>query len=685
MTIHAHPWLIGLALSALLVACGGGGSSSTTTSTATTPSTSTSTSSTTTTSTSTTTPVTTTVSSTPTVTVANPTTTTSVTPVDPGTSVLTGVASIGAPLMGATVRIVDGKGAQVLMVNAAGAKVPSVQTSTADGSYRAVLATATPSLPLLIQAAGVDSAGLPVVLHSILNTTTLPQLSNISPMTDAVVAQVLGVMPQTIFANAVNSTATMSLLGSVTAVTSASEQLKTIAKTSFTDVKITDTKTVDFFRDETFRANKLGLDAVIEGMKIQVVSDKSGSDQLQLSNKFVAPGTVEVKIDLPTARAELLKGTTGSVLKAITSTTKVVSSPHKLHLGYVSVLDDLTVALNKMIAENTSFASSAIAASVFQNGRTNTALKTLLGGLAAKNNQLGRFQVIGCVDDPIPVTGCTKMQVSALVVDAAGRIQDSFTDTVAYSTVTTPAWTLVGNGRMSDVKVYPAAQVVLNADGTLPVGSTGPTNGLQLVVMGQDPVTKAQALQGATVQVPSGFSVLTRYCSLRETCVTTVPAPGPSPVATGDLSDTLIQKPSPGWVGSQDAVRGAKFVASVTLMGTATETLSAYLPADVPSDMPLALFPKPDAATPLTLTSVGNGFTLAWTNWLQNTPHMRVFNVRLIAQAAGINYLQDIPVDNPVANAAVLAPVPGVTAFQVWLGAVDYLGRRYYSQLKSAP
>ena len=663
-------WL--LAMAAVLTACGGGGGGTTTSST--TPSTSTSTS--------TTTPTT----PTGTVTVGNTTPTTSVTP-DPGTSVLSGVASIGAPLMGATVRIVDGNGARVNLIDAFGAKVPSLKTSTADGSFRFVLATATPTLPLLIQAAGVDGTGMPVVLHSMLNTTTLPQLANITPATDAVVAQVLGTAPQGVFATASTAWPTISLLGSTTAVTSASDQVKNILKNSLTDVKITST-TLDFFRDDSYRANKTLMDAVFEGLRVQIVKDSTGKDQLQVSNKFLAPGIVEVKVSLATARTELLKGSSGTVASAITSTLKANTSPHKNSLANVASVDDLSVALNKLIAQgatSANFLASPVVSPnyTYQDGRSRAATGDLLAAYAVKNNQLGRFLISGCVDDPIASTGCTRFQASALVVDRTGAVVESFVDTIGYTSSTTPNWTLIGNGRQSDVKVFPVAQVKLSPDGTLPAGAPGPGNGIQVVARAQDNASPpAQLLQRATLQVPSGYSALLVYCGLRELCMATNAAT--PPVVTGELNDSLIQKPSPGWVGSQDAVRGAKFVASVSLMGTATETVTPYLPADVPTDLSLGQFPRPNA--PIAPDGLAAGFQLQWGNWADQNPTLRVFMLRIITlDSNGVISLQDFPVANPFANAFNLPATAAAPAFQVWMGAVDNLGRRFYSNLASPP
>lgn len=594
---------------------------------------------------------------------------------------------MGAPLLGATVRIVDANGGRVGMLDSVGNKIDRVRTSTADGSYRLQLASPTPSVPLLIQVAGVDGSGVPIVLHSILTTTTLPQIANVSPATDAVVAQVLGVAPRTVFANAATAWPTMTLLGSATAVASASTNLKTIIASSLTDVKITDTKGLDFFQDSTFTAGKTGLDAAFEGLKFQIVKDNIGRDQLQISNKLSLPGVVEVKVDLAIAQTELAKGTSGSLLKSVISTLKIASSPNKVSLAALATLDTSSAAVNNLIAQGADaaafLASPLLSSHKFQDGRPRTALADLLASYALLNQQLGRWQVTGCIDNPVPLLGCTRLGVSALVIDRAGEVVDVLSDTLGYKTTTTPNWVFVGNDRNSSARVMAVAQATLNLDGSLKAGATAPGNGLQVLVRPVDYATpQAQAVQSATIQVPSGYSVLYRYCGLQELCIT--PNAALNPVATGELKDTQLQKPAPGWVGSQDATRGAKYVASVTAMGTATEVLTPYLMADLPTDFSLGLFPKTDA--PLSADVLSAGGTLNWRTWAEANPDMRLLAVRVITTNGGVAQVQEFPVLAPYASKLTLPALPNATTgFQVWLIALDSLGRRFYSQFSSAP
>lgn len=646
-------------VAASLTACGGGGSSTTTSTSTTTTSTSTAV-----------------------------VTATSTAPVTVAAWAVSGVAATGAPLLGASVRVVDANGARLMLLDAAGNTVDRYRTSTADGSFRFQLAvTAMPSLPLLVQAAGVDGAGMPVVLHSMLNTSTLPLITNINPATDAVVAQLLGGAPRTVFATATSAWPSLTLLNSTTAVATASDHIKTIIAANLTDAKITSSKTLDFFQDTTFTAGKTGFDAALESLKIQIVKDNSGRDQLQISNKLLAPGVVEVKLDLATALAELIKGSAGTVGKSISSTLKTSTSP-KTSLTNLATLDSLGVAVNNLIAQGATaaafLASPMLASHKSQNGRARADLAELLGNYATLNNQLGRWQVTGCVDNPVPTTGCTRLGVSALVSDRSGQVVDVVADTVGYKTSTVPNWVFVGNDRSSDVRVIPVAVASLSLDGKVQTGVAAPTNGIQVLARAMNYASSAapsmQAVQSAVIQVPSGYSVLYRYCGAAELCL--APNAAQNPVATGELKDSLVQKPAPGWVGSLDATRGAKYVASVSLVGTVTETFSPYLMADVPIDLSAALFPKPDQ--PLSAANVSAGFTLTWRNWADQNPDMRLLSVRLITQPASGVQVQDFPVLSPYATTMTLAAAPdAATAFQFWLVAMDSFGRRFYSQFST--
>lgn len=601
---------------------------------------------------------------------------------------LTGVAASGAPLLGASVKVVDAIGAPVSLVDATGALVGSGMTSPADGAYRLVLATGSPKVPLLIQVVGTDAAGNPVVLHSLVQTATLPLIANITPATNAVVAQILGADPKTVFMNAISNASSIALLGNATIVTAASDLVKTIIKTNLADGKISDSKKLDFFQDATFSANKSGLDAALEGLRIQVVKDASGRDLLQFSNKFNLPGVTEVTLDLATAKTELTKTTGGSVAKAITSTLKATTSP-TASLTNLGVLDDLSTALNKLIAQGAATAdfqgSTMLATYISHNGRTKTDLADKLAVYAANNYQLSKMQVAGCADNPIVAKGCVKVLVTALVTDKAGQRVEVFNDTATYSKTTTPNWVLVGNGLSADFAVYPVAYASYGLDGALTTGiAANPGYGVQVVI-----IPPAGDSTGRIVQIPSGYSIPFAYCNLATLCVKT--SPTANPVASGELQDMLPQQLSLGTLGNQDSLAGAKYL--VSLAGASVFT-PAYLPAEVSKDLSNAPFPMLNglAAKPLTKADITGsaGLTLSWADWAAANPNMHMFLARTLVTGSSSYVYSDATLPL-VTGTGITVPALTIPAgyvpirYQVLLGAQDNLGRRYFSQFIGTP
>jgi hypothetical protein len=648
----------------ILAACGGGGSSSTSTSTSTTP------------------------------------TTPSATP-----AVVTGVAAIGAPLVDASIKVVDATGTAVSLLDASGNTIANGVTNVADGSYKLILGTSSPNMPLFIEAVGTDATGLPVVLHSLVQANTAPLVANITPLTDAVVAEILGADPKTIFQNASSNASSIALLGNATMVAGASTQIKTIVGSNLTDAKVSSPSALNLFQDATFTTNKTLVDAALEGLRIQIVKDTTGNDQLQLSNRFVAIGTPEVAVSLATAKTQLSMTTGGSVAKAIVSTNKTTTSATAT-LVNLGVLDNLTIAVNNLIAQRavaSGFApllslvpappSPALAAgatvSYAYNGRKAAALEQKLAGYAANNYQLSPMQVTGCVDDPIPTKGCVNLAVSSVVTDPTGKLVDVLSDAVTYSKSTTPNWTISGNGRYANIGVFSVAYAVFGLDGSLASSATAnPGIGVQVSVSAQDS-NGAQTAGNTQIQLPSGHSVPFAYCAASTLCVW--PTPSVLPTATGDLADTLLQQPALGWIGSTDANAGAKYIVSYASWITVTnQSANTYLAAGLPTNLSTGLFPAIDgvsASKPLTGATIAAGFTLSWANWAAANPNMKLFSVRtVIASAAALPLITDNPIS--LGNATSITVTPTVlpvgfvpSAYEVWIGAVDNLGHRYFTQL----
>ncbi|MDD5174926.1 MAG: hypothetical protein PHQ05_00700 [Sterolibacterium sp.] len=591
--------------------------------------------------------------------------------------------------------MVDATGTPVSLIDAAGALVASGTTNSADGAYRLVLATASPKTPLFIQLTGMDAMGNQVNLYSLVQTGTTPLIANITPATNAVVAQILGGDPKPVFLSAVDNTSSIALLSNATIVTNASDLVKTIIKANLTDGKITDTTKLDFFRDASFSANKTGLDASLEGLRIQIVRDTSGKDQLQFSNKFNPIGTTEVILDLATAKAELAKTSGGSVAKAITSTVKATTSPTAIFTN-LGLLDDLSTTLNKLIAKGSlaaDFNALVMPANptatppyaYLHNGRDLAALTSKLADYALNNYQLSKFQVTGCADYPVIAKACAKVLISALVTDINGQRMDVFSDAATYSKTTTPNWLLAGNGSSSNFSVYPVAYATYGFNGTLATGSTAnPANGVQVVIS-----VAAGDSASRIVQIPSGYSIPFAGCNKSYLCVQT--ASTVTPVATGELRDMLPQQLSIGSIGNLDSTVGAKYLVSLPGSSAFSPT---YLPANVPSDLINAPFPMLDgvaSGTPLTTTdfSGGSGLSLSWSNWAAANPNLRIISARaLISSGSGQPVIKDaiIPLA-PVTSIKIPSPgnVGAPTSYQVWLGAQDNQGRRYYSKFTNSP
>jgi hypothetical protein len=611
---------------------------------------------------------------------------------------LTGVAATSAPFLGASIKVVDATGKLLAMQDAAGNAITSASTNTADGSYRLTVTGSAITLPLLIQASGRDVTGTQVVLHSLLQTNTAPTIANISPASNAVVAELLGANPKTIFAAASSNTASLALLGNATAVTNAIGHIKTVIAANLSDAKVTKP---DFFQDSSFSTNKAGLDAALESLNFRIDTDSSGKDQLQISNKFAPPGPADVAIDLATAKTELSKASGTTMANAVVSSTKAtaVTTP----TATLGVLDNLTTNLNKLIAQNS--AASAFSAFIsgtpvppsptatgtipyVYNGRDANGLTAKLAGYASTNYQLSKLQITGCADISFasPLKPCTYYGVAGTVSDSTGKPLDVFRDTVIYNK-TANAWTFAGNGRSSEILVYPLAYTQLALDGS---GATTPSVGVEVALTGQDG-SGGKVLDSAIVQLPSGYSVPFVYCNSLFLCASTSPAT-PATVS-GELKDLLLQQPALGWIGSKDGLVGAKY-AITTTSGSTSQNLTLYMPASVPSTISTSQLPQLDgvgATAALSPANILAGTTLAWNTWAAANPDSRIFMLRFIVSSASADpVITDFSlpfgnVNTVTTNAITLPDGYAVSAYELLVGAQDSLGRRYFSAYKGTP
>ena len=88
----------------------------------------------------------------------------------------------------------------------------------------------------------------------------------------------------------------------------------------------------------------------------------------------------------------------------------------------------------------------------------------------------------------------------------------------------------------------------------------------------------------------------------------------------------------------------------------------------------------------MTGANIVAGFDLSWANWAAANPNMAVFSVRTIVNSTGSAPLitdNQVPFGVTSVNLAPTALPDGFTptSYEIWLGATDNLGHRYYTQL----
>ncbi|MDI4634028.1 hypothetical protein J7U46_13300 [Pelomonas sp. V22] len=590
---------------------------------------------------------------------------------------LSGIAAVGAPLGNAQVSVID----------ASGAAVGTATTHPSEGSYSITLSKL-PTAPLLIQARGLDAAGNLQLLHSTVGTAATSMVAHITPLSDAIVGLSLGAEPRGQFA-----TPTAASLANLSLAAGAQTFLKTLIKSQLTDLKVTDPTTLSLLTDSAFAANKGAHDLLIESLKLGYSRNSKGVDQLLISNKLLPTNTIEVQVDLPTAKTELAKTTTGTPATAIVSTLKATTSAATT-LGNIGSLDDLGAALNKLIAQGGTAATMAadplLSLYVSHDSRLAADLAAKLAGYASANRQLGRFLITGCADDQLASGDCKKVLVAAPVSDSTGTLVEFFADAVSYKATAATGmtkWSLVGNGRKRELALYPLYWLALEADGTASTSVTpNPSAGVQVLVQGQDLASPPAQLQtSATVQTPGGYSIPLAYCSRPYLCVSSTPG-ATSATATGGIADHALLASSLGWIGSMDALRGAKYQFSMTI-GTTPETKAVYLRAEVPLEAPAsARFPTLNGigtSSPLLASAALSGLKVDWSNWLTANPDLRLISLRGVFSASGattriVEYTLPLVFKDPIT--LPVPPLLTATRMEYWLTAQDAQGRRFVTR-----
>jgi hypothetical protein len=596
---------------------------------------------------------------------------------------LAGVAAVGSPLVGATVSVVDG----------AGVAQGSTSTSSSDGSYTVTLASCSATLPFLVEAAGVDMSGAPVVLHSVVQA--LPAVSgansvaNITPLTEAVVGLLLGGKPLPHFQNAASRHSSWTLLGNSSALAAAATFVKTAIKANLGDAKLTDLTKVDLFADPSYVANKTGQDIAIASVRVQFGTDTNGVEQLQLSNRLILAGNTEVTVNLTTAKANLADTVPAVSAAAVTSTLKATTGNSSV-MPNLAGLDVLRSAINQALAQNLQFADIAVlpifstaVANIYYDGQNLSGMATQLVAYGAAGYQLNRFQVLGCLDDPVPTKGCTKIAVASLVRDASGNVVDVYRNAVTYASAS--GWTLRGNDRFYAWENRPITWATWRPTGSMdPAVSPNPATGMQVSI------SSPEYMQAA-LQLPNGYSLPFYYCSGALMCRTGTVT---STSNTGDfIADEVLPSTMVGWLGSSDAKPGARYQLNLITLNHSTVNYSNILTTDLPLTTPISQYPVPDGITvvaPLTVARMVAGLNITWANWARANPQLRMIEVRGVITstitAPVTHSVTVLPLTATAASLPAFTTVPAdAQAYTLWLLAQDEQGRRYLSKMVAKP
>ena len=618
----------------------------------------------------------------------------------PVTTSLVGVAAVGAPLLGATITVVD----------AAGVTQGTAVTDMVHGQYTLTLGTSTPTFPLLLQAKGVDMAGTPVVLYSMAQSLSAASATNstlnITPLTNAVVALMLGDEPTAQFKASLAGGTLPSLLANASAFAAAHTFVKTAVKANLNNAGLTTITTVDLFKD-TFTTNKTGMDAAIEGLHLQFGKDSvSGNPVLYLSNKLILAGSTEVAVDLSVANGNLRSSSTVSA-QATTSTLKA-TTVSATAMANVSFMDVVAVALNGAMSLsnvlNTDLivvraptgslsggvhALQTIFSSAFtkQDGYDNLQTAAQLATYSAAGKQLSSFQILGCLDATITSGQCSKISVAALLYGSSTTANSAgvFNMVMTYNSST--GWSFIGNGSEAPWNVYPSTWASFDSTGALtPVTSPPQTALLNNPTVGAQVVVAAFDWSYATL-LTSSHSFNFAYCNLpagEAMCQGSTLGQ-----SQGDMfSDQMIEITPGGFLGRSDLTSGASISATITGLGLNGTTTSVKLTTNLPTSTALSLYPKPDglsSSAPLSMGSLLSGFSMTWDTWAAANPNMRLIEVRASVTSPTAPVINKLIVPPIGAHQATLPAITGVPSdamqYILWLVAQDDQGRRYISKI----
>lgn len=604
--------------------------------------------------------------------------TTPTTPAVPPT--LAGVVSVGVPLGGASISVVDAKGTAL----------GSTSSNAGDGRYSLKLSAASPSLPLMLQARGIDSAGLPVLLHALVPAAANDASTTVhlTPLSQAVAALALGTDPQAAFAKPADA----KLTDTAALLSGAGSFLKTLIKTAASDAKITSLEAFDLLADSRLATPKSAADLMLAALRLQV---DAPSGKLLLGTRFLANPTPEVEVSLATAKTELAKGSTGTPATAITSTLKVTSAAASV-VTNAATLDGIVSTLNPLLAQTgilptVYMGSTALTGYDKHDGRSIDALVTSLKAAADAGLQLGPLQVLGCADTVVKKGDCLRVLVASTLSDRTGKPVRRLLDAATYNS-TAKRWSLIGNGYPLAFEVFASSTQLLKRDGTADTTGSGasassaPFPGVEVRLQATDEAFTSYLVLAGTVQTPLNYALPLAACNQRHLCVAPTGAAGVIP--TGAPQDHQLRPSAVGWLGNADGLNGAAYKASFTrnLTGATGETRTAHLHAQMLSVVAATRHPTLDgvaSATPLTLASLGQGLTLKWSTWAKANPDLRLAQIRLVVRYP--DRIASLPLDvldvteDPVLRVA-LTPGQGQLGHDIWLAALDGAGRRFHTR-----
>ncbi len=596
---------------------------------------------------------------------------------------LTGIVAAGAPMLGATISVVD----------SAGNTVGAVSASLADGSYTLTLTSASATLPLLVQASGVDMAGQPLLLYTVVPSlasgTGARTVAHINNLSTALTALLLGEQPSKHFVNASTRHGEWTVLANPAAQTAAQTWLKTVVKANLADGKLTNLANVDFLKDASFAANKTGLDIALESIRLRFTTNLSGKVLMQISNRLIVPGASEVSVDLAAARTALAASTPAITNAGVITSTLVATTGNSSIMPNLLGLDTMSNSLNAAMAGHSSaneIASSGVfnSAFTFQDSLDGLGVAAALVNWGSAGYQISRWQVLGCLDTTLPTKGCSQIRAAALVRDGAGTVQGIFNTVVNYATAT--GWTMLGNGRQTPWAIYPVTWAEWTSAGVIDSSVTAnPGQGVQVVIGSTD-------FMFATLQLPNGYSLPFYYCNTTAMCATAA-SDRTTGLLTGNLiTDQVLTTTMSGWVGNTDAVPGARFSLKTVTLVSGSEDNSTVLTTDMPSKTDPKAYPLPDglsSAAPLTIADFTAGLSLSWASWAAANPDKRIVEVRaVITSTATAPVIQTVTVQPLAARSLDLAAfgtVPSdAVAYTLWLVAQDDQGRRYISKVTAS-